>query len=90
VNTLEILPPTKRSVASFSRIEIPYAFKLLDQELNTYLNMGLRVLTDKDVKQFRLPALSELTADQERNLLEAALPERVLPETSVPEYIPPV
>jgi hypothetical protein len=90
VNNLEILPPTKRSVASFSRIEIPYAFKMLDQELNAYLNMGLRVLTDKDVKKFRPPPISELTAEQETTLLDAALPTRILPETVIPDYLPPV
>jgi DNA-directed RNA polymerase II subunit RPB2 len=87
-NTLEILPPTKRSVVSFSRIEIPYSFKLLDQELTTYLNMGMRVLTDKDVKMFNPPPISDLTAEQRRSLLEKPLPERVLPETEVPEIIP--
>jgi hypothetical protein len=86
--TLDILPPTKRSVASFSRVEMPYAVKLLDQEMNTYLNMGMRFLTTKDVKKFRPPPFSELTGDQEAALLGAALPERVLPETAVLEYLP--
>lgn len=86
--TLDILPPTKRSVASFSRVEMPYSVKLLDQEMNTYLNMGMRFLTTKDVKQFRPPPFSELTGDQERALLEAALPERILPETAILEYLP--
>ena len=89
VNNLEILPPTKRSVASFSRIEIPYSMKLLEQELNGYLNMGMRLLTDKDVKIFRKPPSSELTEDQERALLETPLKDRVLPDTMVLEYIPP-
>jgi hypothetical protein len=86
--TLDILPPTKRSVASFSRVEMPYAVKLLDQEMNTYLNMGMRFLTTKDVKKFRPPPFSELTGDQEAALLGAALPERVLPETAILEYLP--
>ena len=73
---------------SFSRVEIPYAFKLLDQELNAYLNMGMRVLTDKGVKHFRPSDGEALTADQERVLLDSALPERVLPETSIPAFIP--
>ena len=89
-NTLEILPPLKRSVASFSKIEIPYAFKLLEQEMNAYLNMGMRVLTDKDVKHFRSEPLGELTADEEERLLSTALPERVLLDTEVPELIPQV
>jgi DNA-directed RNA polymerase II subunit RPB2 len=86
-NTLEILPPLKRSVATFSKIEIPYAFKLLDQEMNAYLNMGMRVLTDKDVKHFRGPPQGELTADEEERLLSTVLPQRVLLDTEVPEMI---
>ena len=86
-NTLEIVPPNKRSVATFSKVEVPYAFKVLDQELNAYLNMGMRVLTDKDLKTFRLPAMQELTEEQERAALEAVLPARVLPETEVPEML---
>jgi hypothetical protein len=88
-SNLEILPATRRSVVSFSRVEIPYAFKLLDQELNTYLNMGLRILTDRDLTKFRPPPIEELTAEQAQGLLSAPLPERVLPETQIPEYIPP-
>lgn len=87
-NTLEILPPTKRSVVSFSKVEIPYAYKVLDQELNTYLNMGMRALTGKDVKMFRAPPLSELTEEQTETLLDKPLPERVLPESMIPEYLP--
>jgi len=86
-NTLEILPPMKRSVASFSKVEIPYAFKVLDQEMNAYLNMGMRVLTEKDVKHFRGPPLGELAADEEKRLLETVLPERILLDTEVPEMI---
>jgi hypothetical protein len=89
-NNLEILPATRRSVVSFSKVEIPYAFKLLDQELNTYLNMGLRVLTDKDLTKFRPPKIEDITAEQAQALLAAPLPERVLPEVLIPEYIPPV
>lgn len=88
-NTLEILPPMKRSVATFSKVEIPYAFKLLDQEMAAYLNMGMRILTEKDVKHFRGPPLGELTADEEERLLSMALPERVLLDTEVPAMIPP-
>jgi DNA-directed RNA polymerase beta subunit len=88
-NTLEILPPLKRSVATFSKVEIPYAFKLLDQEMNAYLNMGMRVLTEKDVRHFRGPPPGEITADEEERLLSTILPERVLLDTEVPEMIPP-
>jgi hypothetical protein len=84
---LELLPPSKRSIVGFSKAEIPYAFKLLDQELNTYLNMGMRVLTEKSVKKLRPAPLKELTEEQRRVALTAPLPERILPETTVPELI---
>jgi len=88
-NNLEILPPTKRSVATFSRVEIPYATKLFNHELEAYMNMGIRYLTNKDVKTFRAPLISELTAEQETALLDAPLRDRILPETAVPEYLAP-
>lgn len=87
-NTLEILPPVKRSLTTFSKVEIPYALKLLDQELATYLNMSIRCLTDKDVTRLRGPQLQSLTADQQQQLASAPLPERVLLETTVPELVP--
>ena len=88
-STLEILPPLKRSVATFSKIEIPYAYKLLDQEMNAYMNMGMRALTEMDVKHFRGPALGDLAADEEERLLSMVLPERILLDTEIPEMIQP-
>jgi len=88
VSNLDILPPVKRSLTSFSKVEIPYALKLLDHELATYLNMGIRMLTAKDVAGLREPPLEELTAEQQRSLMSATLPERVLLDTTVPELVP--
>lgn len=85
--TLELLPPNKRSLTTFSKVEIPYAMKLLDQELSFYLNSGMRFLTNRDVKRLRGAPLVELTADQQRAALESALPERTVLETIVPEVI---
>ena len=48
-DSLEPIPPPAVSQATFSRIEIPYASKLLIQELETFLNMGLRILTTGQV-----------------------------------------
>jgi hypothetical protein len=85
---LEILPPSKRSVATFSKVEIPYAFKLLDQEMNAYMNMGMRVLTERDVRKFREPDFVELAADEQARLLKEPLPTRVVLDTEVaPERI---
>jgi hypothetical protein len=74
-------------VATFSKVELPYAFKLLEQELQSYLNMGLRLVTDNDLKGFRRPVSQEMTEEQERAALEAVLPARVLPEAVVPEVL---
>ena len=87
-NTLEIIPPMKRSVVSFSKVEMPYAVKVLEQEMNAYLNMGMRFLTTNDVEHFRKPPIAELTEDQQRVLLEGKLPDRILPETEIPEFLP--
>jgi len=45
--------PVKKSRTTFSQIEVPYALKLLDQELTTYANTSLRFLTEKHVRTFR-------------------------------------
>jgi hypothetical protein len=45
VNTLEPILPPGRSQATFSKIAYPYASKLFGQELETFLNMGTRILT---------------------------------------------
>jgi hypothetical protein len=86
---LDILPPLKRSVATFSKINIPYAFKLLEQEMNAYLNMGMRVLTGKDVTHFGGSPVGEITADEEARLLSTVLPEKILLDIKVPTMIVP-
>jgi hypothetical protein len=85
--TLELLPPSKRSSTTFSKVEIPYALKLLEQEMGFYLNSSMRFLTEHDVKHLRGAPLIELTADQQRAALAAKLPERTLLETTVPERL---
>jgi DNA-directed RNA polymerase II subunit RPB2 len=84
---LELLPPSKRSSTSFSKVEIPYALKLLDQEMAFYLNTSMRFLTEHDVKHLRGPPIVELTADQQRAALEAKLPEITLLDTVIPERL---
>jgi len=56
-DTLGLVLPVKKSRTTFSQIEVPYALKLLDQELTTYANASVRFLTEKHVRAFRdLPA----------------------------------
>jgi len=53
--TLEILPTMERSLATTSIIEMPYATKLLGEELQTYLNMGMRFLTADNLTRLEAP-----------------------------------
>jgi hypothetical protein len=88
VTNLELVPPTKRSLVTFSKVEIPYSMKLFEQELGFFMNQSMRILTDKTVKRLRGAPLVELTADQAAAALSATLPERVVPETeAAPEQV---
>jgi DNA-directed RNA polymerase II subunit RPB2 len=82
VQNLEILPPLGRTKSEIVEVEMPYATKLLAQELETFLNIGMRVITTADV--MRLQRL-ELSATGTEVIKE--LPNLILPETSVPEMI---
>jgi DNA-directed RNA polymerase II subunit RPB2 len=90
VSNLEILPPNKRSLATYSKIEMPYVVKLLEQELSTYMNIGMRYLTAKDVQQLPTPSLEDLEDEQLAEFANMPLPQYILPETSVPEILPPI
>jgi len=85
---LELVPPTRKTMIAPVKIEMPYAFKLLAQELETYMNIGMRIMTEKDLLRLNgvnkddLPPLT----DEEKQRGQITLPERVLPETAVPEY----
>ena len=64
--TKSIVLPVRKSRTTFSRVEIPYALKLCDQELTTYMNAGFRFLTAKMARHFREP-----TEDTIEELFEA-------------------
>lgn len=51
--TLRLQLPTKQSRTTFTHISIPYALKLLDQELTTFGNMGLRFITEGSISRLR-------------------------------------
>ena len=87
---LELLPPVKRSITTFSKVEMPYATKLLEQELSTYMNIGMRLLTTHDLQKLEAPNLRQLSAAEASAALTAPLPQRVLPDTQVPEFVKPV
>jgi DNA-directed RNA polymerase II subunit RPB2 len=86
-DTLEILPTAKRSLITTSQVNIPYAVKVLNDELSAYMNMGLRFLTGHDVsKLYMPPALEAMEETDIKKLVEMSLPDVVLPETRIPEY----
>jgi len=51
--TLMLQLPTKKSRASFSKIEMPYVMKLIDQEMTAMMNGGFRFLTSSTVVQLK-------------------------------------
>jgi hypothetical protein len=61
--------------------------KLLDQELGFFMNIGMRMLTGKDVKHLRGAPLVDLTAEQQATALKTALPERKYVESALPERL---
>jgi hypothetical protein len=67
---------------------MPYATKLLEQELSTYMNMSMRILTNNDLQKLEAPTLHEMTDAEQSAALSAPIPTRVLPETQVPEFVP--
>jgi hypothetical protein len=85
---LELLPPVKRSLVSFSKVEMPYATKLLEQELTTYMNIGMRILTNNDLQKLEAPEIRQLSEEEQVAALKAVIPSRVLVDTMVPEFVP--
>jgi hypothetical protein len=83
----------ERSSATTSIVEMPYATKLLGDELQTYLNMGMRILTAKGVAHLEQDVFTLPEGDMVRQALEKPLPQAILVDTRVPKYdesAPPV
>ena len=91
VNNLEIIPPNTKQTAEITQIEIPYATKLLEQELNAYLNMSMRFVTSKGVQKLNIP-ISELDegAGGDAGDAGAVLESRELEEIEIPDLVEPV
>lgn len=89
VNNLEIIPPTTKPTAEIVNVEIPYATKLLEQELNAFLNMSMRFVTTKGVQKLATPILELKEGDTERR---TELQPRKLEDVVIPglvEQAPP-
>jgi hypothetical protein len=88
-SNLELLPPNKRSLATFSKVEFPYVVKLLEQELATYMNIGLRFLTNKNLQKLPQPPITDIDDAALLEYINMPMPEVIVPDTRVVEYIQP-
>jgi hypothetical protein len=52
-DTLELLPPLSKPNNEIIEVEMPYATKLFEQEINTFLNMSMRVLSTRGLTRLR-------------------------------------
>jgi len=59
---LNLIPPITKSRVTFSRVNIPYSYKLLDQELSWQGNISMRIITEKQGRVFRPIVKGEVTA----------------------------
>jgi hypothetical protein len=75
VNTLELIPPNKRSLATFSKVEMPYVVKLLEQEMSTYMNISMRFITNKNLAHLPRPDLQTLSDPLLAEFKDIALPD---------------
>ena len=66
---MALVLPVKKSRTTFSKIAMPYALKLLDQEITTYMNAGMRILAEGGARHFREP--NELDLDDLLEMQEA-------------------
>jgi hypothetical protein len=80
VDTLEMIPPLTKQVAPIIKVEIPYATKLLDQELTTFMNAGFRYQTTGGGMQ-HLNYKIDMGAAAPVELID-----RVIQETAMPEF----
>jgi DNA-directed RNA polymerase beta subunit len=53
IETIEMVQPITRSRTTFSRVRMPYAYKLLNQELATYMNLGMRFVNATIAERLR-------------------------------------
>lgn len=87
-DTLGLVLPVRKSRTTFSRVEMPYALKLLDQELTTFMNAGFRYITEKHARTFREPTLMkfmelEAVEEETQGVAEAALDDAAADVTQV-------
>jgi DNA-directed RNA polymerase II subunit RPB2 len=80
INNLEILPPISRPKSKIVNVEMPYTTKLLAQEIDTFLNIGMRVITTADVNKFRPYEMAGSIPISTKEFPQLLLPEVFIPE----------
>jgi DNA-directed RNA polymerase II subunit RPB2 len=84
VNTLDPIPPPVRSAVTFSKVQMPYATNLFFQELNTFMNLGARILTTHDATKLKgLESVKYSTDIATEGILQP------LPVREYPDILPP-
>jgi hypothetical protein len=78
-DTIQMVKPVSRSRTTFTRIAMPYAFKLLNQELGTYMNMGMHFVSSASAARLKDEAWDWAPAEGNKIQL-----------TELPPFNPPV
>jgi hypothetical protein len=76
--TLEILPPLGKPKSKIVEVEMPYATKVLGQELETYMNIGMRYITTADVQRFEQLELTATEVGEMKELVPFKMPNPVV------------
>lgn len=80
INNLEILPPIGRPKSKIVNVEMPYTTKLMAQEIDTFLNIGMRIITTADVNKFRPYEMAGTIPISTKEFPQLLLPEVFIPE----------
>ncbi len=89
--TPELELPMKKSRATFSRVEIPYSLKLMDQEsLASIANISMRFVTAKEARKFRPfeSTISHVSSNIKTNSIETSTETEVIEEKLEEEQAP--
>ena len=78
--TIQMVKPITRSRATFTRVKMPYAFKLLNQELGTYMNVGMRFVNSGSAARLKDETWDWSASVQEGRIEFADLPPFIAPE----------
>jgi DNA-directed RNA polymerase II subunit RPB2 len=88
VANLEMLPPTTKPKSKIVRVEMPYATKVLTQEIESFSNIGLRFITSGDVGRLEPFEMTAMAAPEGVERVKVLRPAPVLP-TAVAEQLTP-